>query len=357
MNVQGNPEMTTNPAVSSDASVVLSVVIPLFNEEANVRTTVDRVAETLRQGFTAGRWEIVLVNDGSRDNTWQIARQLARLPGYEWLRVTGYASNRGRGYALRTGFAEARGRWIASIDADLSYAPEYIIRMVDRLGQGDDVDIVLASPYMPGGRVEGVNPIRWAISRLGNVILSWFMSPGYRLHTLTCVVRAYRREVLESLVLESDGKELHLEILSKAIMLGYRVAEIPATACPRKRGASKFRFRRTAASHLLFAFFAKPIIVFGLVGFLFLVGSFLGMGYLFYIWWTPNAVLNPDRPLMTIIILAFLGGLQLISFGVIGTQIVELRKEIVKIQSALQSLRRRPHHPPEAGESQEGDTT
>lgn len=318
------------------ASLMLSVVIPMFNEEENLKHTVDRVAETLRR-FEDGPWEIIVVNDGSRDQTWRLARELAARPEYSFLRVEGYKRNRGRGYALRTGFRAARGEWIVSTDADLSYEPGYILDLLGVLREDEEVDMVIASCYMPGGQVEGLAWNRHWVSRLGNVLLSWFMStPRQKVHTITCVFRAYRRRVLDSLELESDGKDIHLEILSKAMMLGFRFKEVPVTLRTRKRGKSKFVFRATAASHLVFALFERPIIVFGLMGVALLLAGIGALGYITWLW--VQGSLSNGRPLLSLIVILFLGGMQLISFGVIGTQFVNLRKEIIKIQARLKQL-------------------
>jgi glycosyltransferase involved in cell wall biosynthesis len=329
--------MPQTQTATPDAPIRLSIVIPMFNEADNLKHTVDRVAETLRD-FRDGAWEIVIVNDGSFDDTWENARKLAAEPGYGFLRIEGYPRNRGRGFALRTGFAAARGEWICSIDADLTYSPDQILKLLDVLREDPQVDLVLASAYMPGGKVEGVPLSRLLPSRIGNTILSWFMRPsGQQLYTITCVFRAYRRHVIESLDLESDGKDIHLEILSKAIMLGYNYREIPATLHARKRGKSKFRFKHTATSHLIFALFERPILIFGFLG----VGSLAaGMGILafFFFRWLYGPPLNPERPLMYIMIILFLGGFQLISFGVLGMQFVNLRKEMIKAQARLLKL-------------------
>ncbi|MCL5270337.1 MAG: glycosyltransferase [bacterium] len=325
----------------------LSVVVPMFNEAENVEKTVARLGEALL-GFTDGPWEVIVVNDGSSDDTWAIARALAARPEFPWLRVGGYQRNRGRGFALRTGFAMARGEWIVSIDADLSYDPAYILDLVGVLREEEDIDLVLASAYMPGGGVEGVPIRRLWVSRLGNKMLSWFMSSsGRKVNTITCVFRAYRRYVLDNLELESDGKDIHLEILSKALMLGYRFKEIPAVLRWRKHGASKHVFSHTAFTHLVFALFERPILVFGMIGLMLMTASIAGIAYILSIWLQHkldplhNQPLNPERPLMTLVVLTFLGGLQLISFGVMGALFVNLRKEVIKIQARLRQLSER----------------
>ncbi len=324
-------EVQTQPA-----PIQVSVIIPMFNEEENITRTMHRVADVMRQGFPDGAWEIILVNDGSTDETWPLARKLA--VGRPWLRVAGYARNRGRGMALRTGFAVARGQWIVATDADLSYAPEQILDLLAVLREREEVDMVLASAYMPGGGTENVPAMRLLVSRLGNRLLSWFMSPsGQRIHTFTCVFRAYRRHVIDSLELESEGKDIHLEIVSKALMLGYRMAEIPALLRGRERGYSKFRFRSTAGSHMVFALFERPILLFGLVGMLGMLGGLGIFGWAFS-HWIVGTEFNWNRPMMTIMVLLFLGGLQMLAFGIIGTQFVNLRKESIKIQARLREL-------------------
>ena len=142
--------------------------------------------------------------------------------------------------------------------------------MAKALDEESDTDVVLASPYMEGGATEGVPKDRLFISRLGNKILKAAIPE--ELNTLTCIVRCYRREVIDSLDLESDGKEIHLEILSKVLAMGYRVKEIPATLTSRKKGKSKFAFRATAVSHIVFTVFERPSSLFGLLGLLLTIG-------------------------------------------------------------------------------------
>jgi glycosyltransferase involved in cell wall biosynthesis len=332
--------MHPTPRTAAESPPHLSVVIPMFNEADNLQQTVDRVAKELG-GVPEGDFEIIVVNDGSLDDTWEIARGLAERPEYGFLRVEGYAHNRGRGFALRRGFAAARGQWIVSIDADLTYSPDQIHRLLDVLRNEPEVDLVLASAYMPGGKVEGVPLSRLLPSRVGNTILSWFMRPSGRLlYTITCVFRAYRRRVLDALDLESNGKDIHLEIMSKALMLGFIYREVPATLQSRRRGKSKFRFKHTATSHLIFALFERPILIFGMLG----VGALvLGLGIFFYFFfmYLGGVGFNPERPLMSIMIILFLGGFQLISFGVLGMQFVNLRKEMIKIQARIRELVRK----------------
>jgi len=309
----------------------LSIIVPMFNEAENAESTLNRVKDALAS--FRGTYEIIVVNDGSLDNTLDILNRLAEQD--KKLKVVSYSKNAGRGMALRKGFKESSGEIIVSIDADLSYHPNYIIDFVETLRAEQDIDFVLASPYMPGGGVQNVPVLRLYISKLGNKILRFAM-PN-RIYTSTGIFRAYRKGVLESLELESDGKELHLEILSKALALGYRVKESPAILTSRKRGKSKFKFRKTAISHLVFSVFEKPVIIFGFVGLLTLaIGFLIGM-YIVYLRLLGD--LTPGRPLITFAILLILGGIQILSFGFIAIQIVSLRREILRIQKENLELR------------------
>ena len=310
----------------------LSIIIPMFNESENAESTLMRVEEALVS--FKGTHEIIAVNDGSLDNTLDILNRLAKQDGK--LKIVSYSKNVGRGMALRKGFKESNGEIIVSIDADLSYSPHYILDFVETLRREPEVDLVLASPYMPGGGVKNVPLLRLWVSKWGNRILRLAM-PN-RIYTSTGIFRAYRKRVLESLELESDGKEIHLEILSKALTLGYRVIESPAILTSRKRGKSKFKFRKTATSHLVFSVFEKPMIIFGFIGLLTLAIGFLIGIYIAYLRFLGD--LTPGRPLITFAILLILGGIQILSFGFIAIQIVSLRREILRIQKENLELRK-----------------
>ena len=305
----------------------ISVIIPMFNEEENASRTIQRVIDTLAP--TGESFEIIPVNDGSTDDTLKVLDNIAEKDAR--VRVVSYWKNGGRGKAIRYGFDAARGEYIVTIDADLSYDPSHILDMTKVLDEESDIDVVLISAYMEGGKTEGVPGKRLLISRLGNRILSLAMPEP--VHTVTCIARCYRRNVIESLDLESNGKEIHLEILSKVMAMGYGIKEIPGILKAREKGKSKFVFRSTAFSHLLFTVFERPILLFGLLG---VVLTIIGLGigiYILGLYYT--GALNPGRPLLTFMIIFILGGIQILSFGFIASQINYLRKEILRIRKAM----------------------
>jgi glycosyltransferase involved in cell wall biosynthesis len=305
----------------------ISVIVPMYNEQENAAHTIERITEVLAPlGMS---FEILPVNDGSTDGTLSVLEAVSRKN--RRVRVISYPRNGGRGKALRYGLKSSSGRYVATIDADLSYDPGYIVEMVKVLEEDGDVDVVLASAYMDGGRTEGVARNRLFISKLGNRILQ--MAIPEEIHTLTCVVRCYRRQVVESLDLESDGKEIHLEIISKVLAMGYNVREIPAVLTSRKKGRSKFAFRATALSHIIFTIFERPSLLFGLLGMLLAATGFVMGIYILILFFQES--LNPTRPLLTLMVLFVLGGMQILSFGFLASQINYLRKDVLLSRKAI----------------------
>ncbi|MEW6358848.1 MAG: glycosyltransferase [Planctomycetota bacterium] len=322
--------MATTNSRAGNETPDLSIIAPMFNEEANVERTIGRIKEEMKD--FRGQWEFIMVNDGSTDRTRETAERFAQEDPR--LRVVGYSENAGRGKALRTGMAAAQGRIIVTTDFDLSYDPSHIRRIYDELAANPEIDVVLGSAYMPGGTTEGVPWFRLFVSKMGNQILRHAMGGKY--WTITCVLRGYRDYVLKSIELESDGKEIHLEILSKVTALGYKVKEIPADLRSRKKGKSKFRFRSTSVSHLVFGIFERPMMLFGALGLLFLLAGFIVGAYLLCIYL--RGALNPERPLMTVLVVMLLGGVQMLCFGFLALQILSLRKQIYIVQKENRQL-------------------
>ncbi len=248
----------------------ISVVVPAYNEEDTITNTIDALERYLKGYQAASWWEIIIVNDGSTDNTLDKLKSYQK--GREWLKVIDLGINQGRGAAIRRGISNARGEIIVTLDADLSYAPYHIERMVSKL-VATHADIVVASAYGKGGTVKNVPFNRLIISRIGNKILSHMYGEG--LSVLTCIVRAYRSEFIQSLDLHSNNKDIHLEILYKAKILGARIVEVPADlAWPSHKGVrhttpkrrSTLKFRKTTSSHFFFALINKPGLVFVIPG-------------------------------------------------------------------------------------------
>jgi dolichol-phosphate mannosyltransferase len=303
---------------------IVSVVVPMFNESANLPGNLQRIREALT--LCRVPIEIIPVSDGSTDDTFD---ELVQLAGEDdTYRPIGYPDNSGRGRAVRLGIDHARGDFILTCDADLSYDEAYLPAMYKLLTSPVKPDMVVGSPYMKGGRTRNVPNQRLLVSRAANLLLSRIM-PG-NLHTVTGILRGYRAEAIKSLDLEADGKEIHLEILSKGVAAGFRVLEFPAVLTGRKKGKSKFRFKATALTHILFSFFEKPSLLFGAIGAaLICAGLAIGL-YIIYLWQSEQ--LNPNRPLMTLMVIIFLAGMQVLLFGFLGSLLSALKREIFRVQ-------------------------
>jgi len=259
----------------------ISIVLPLFNEERNIEITLFELESYMTRYAGSTGWEIIAVNDGSDDGTLNVLHGIAQ--NRSWLRVIDLVSHYGRGRALRAGIDAASGEVIVSLEADLSYAPHHIERLIQKLVR-EDADIVIASAYREGGTVSNVPWKRLLISSIGNKILSYMF--GGMVTVLTCMVRAYRSDFIKGLDLYSDDKEIHLEILSKAKILGAKITEIPADLCWRigkvARRADKkqysrrstLQFKKVSSSHLFFALLSRPGIIFWVPGFLLVLLSF-----------------------------------------------------------------------------------
>lgn len=244
--------------------VDVSIVIAVYNEGVVIENNIKQVVAEL-ESRPAMRWELICVNDGSNDNTGELLNNLSQNdPRIHTIHLR---RNFGQGRALRTGFDVCRGEVIVTLDADLSYSPAYVYQMFDTLRK-KNVEVVLASAYSKGGAVTNVPFQRRFLSRAGNYYLRVMM--GSNVATVTCVVRAYMRDVIDTLILTSDGMELQLEILQKASRLGYRIEEIPAhlewslQKAQEKSAtrASKMRIAHTIRQYFLFGLLSKPALVF-----------------------------------------------------------------------------------------------
>jgi len=242
-------------------AVEVSVVCPFYNEgqivEQAVRTLVARLA-TLRH-----TWELIVVDDGSRDESRAVVERLAQE--FPRLRVVGYAQNRGRGHALRTGVAEARGAVVVTTEIDLSWGEDVVHRLVAAMNEWPDADIVVASPHLEGGGYKNVPFKRVFLSKFGNLVVRVCMAGAASMNT--GMTRAYRRDVIQSLPLHEDRKEFHLEVILKAAGLGYRIREIPCLLewkeykhkGQRVDRKSSSKVKKLIVSHTSFSLFASPV--------------------------------------------------------------------------------------------------
>jgi glycosyltransferase involved in cell wall biosynthesis len=243
----------------------VSVVIPCYNEEAILQCNGNKVISFLESKADKYSWEIVLVNDGSKDNTGKIADELARQR--KEVRVIHHPVNLNLGLALQTGFRHSRGEIIVVLDVDLSYAVEYVEQMVDKLIE-TSADMVLASPYMKGGKVTGVPFSRRVMSKWVNRMMRMAAQDKY--HTYTAMVRAYRADFIRSVNLKTRDYEVMPEIMYKGMILRARIVEIPAHLDWTEQ--NKFAGKRTSSIRILRGLFSGIMSAFIFRPYIFFIG-------------------------------------------------------------------------------------
>lgn len=200
-----------------------SLVIPAYNEGASLARNLETLLEFLADEHSAYEYEVLLVDDGSSDDTYEIALQAASTRSA--LRVVRHPTNLGLGAALRTGFTFARGSVVIPFDSDMSYGIEIVPKMLAEM-QATGADLVLASPYMRGGSVANVPFLRRVLSREANRFLSFATNGRYA--TATCMVRAYRTGFFSNIPVAEDRMEVNPELFFKAIKAGAVIVEVPA---------------------------------------------------------------------------------------------------------------------------------
>jgi glycosyltransferase involved in cell wall biosynthesis len=291
----------------------LSVVVPIFNEEESIPALYERLTGALAAMGTG--YEIIAVDDGSRDRSFALLRDLANVD--RRLRVVRFRRNFGQTAAFAAGFERARGEVVVTIDADLQNDPADIPRLLDKIGQGYDV--------VSGWRARRQDAF-WN-RRLPSIIANRLISlvTGLRLHDYGCSLKAYRREVVQDLQLYG---ELHRFIPAIASWQGVEVAELPVNHEPRRFGKSKYGIGRTLRVMLdlmtvrfLLSYATRPMQIFGLVG---LLLAALGAAILGYLGFVRLVIGEPiaARPLTLLGVLVTVLGIQFISIGLLGEMIV-----------------------------------
>lgn len=282
---------TLDPAVAPGLTAVgpsgrrpfVSVVVPAYNEAVILMASLTSLYDYLQALSDDYDWELVVVNDGSMDETGAIADAFA--DHHDDVRVLHHSVNFRLGQALRYAFNTCRGDYVVTIDCDLSYAPEHIGTLLTRL-RADHAKIAVASPYMKGGETTGIPFGRRVLSQGANRFLS--RASGGELSTLTGMVRAYDRPFLSSLSLRAMGTDINTEILYKAQLLNARIVEVPAhldwtgpqAAAPGR--SSKMQLGKSTMSYAFSGFMFRPVAFFIVPGLLVLAFALYNLGWLSY---------------------------------------------------------------------------
>jgi len=296
----------------------ISIIIPLLNEAASLGLLVDRLKETL--DVIDQTCEVILVDDGSTDGSVGLLRDIQEEdPRF---RVILLRRNFGQSAAMSAGFDFARGDIIVTMDGDLQNDPADIPRLLQKIDAGYDI--------ASGWRVKRQD--NWLTRRLPSKIANWLISivTGVKLHDYGCSLKAYRREVIELTKLYG---EMHRFIPALASWIGVTVAEVPVNHSARQHGKSKYGLGRTIRVFLdlltvkfLLDYSTRPIQIFGFLGLLsfsggMVLGIYLSVLRLFF--GQPLA----DRPILLLVVLLIVIGVQLIIMGLLGELVVRTYHE------------------------------
>jgi dolichol-phosphate mannosyltransferase len=226
------------------ARMPAAVVVPCCNEEAGLPQLRDRLR--LAQDLLAGRYELefIFVDDGSSDGTWRLLGEL--FGPWDNCTLVRHPYNRGLTAAFLTGLRHARAEVVCCIDADCTYDPCELARMIPLLADG--VDLVTASPYHPHGAVRNVPTWRLRLSRAASLLYRCVLRQ--KLSTYTSCFRVYRKSAVANLRVRADGFQGIAELLALLDLRGSRVIEYPATLHVRSFGQSKMRLLRVTVGHL-----------------------------------------------------------------------------------------------------------
>lgn len=316
-----------SPQSHSVAAVDVSVVIPVKNEAESITKLVAQVCAVLKQ--TQKRTEVVVIDDGSTDETWQAIVQLHRDAAS--VRGLRFRRNFGKSAALMAGFAAAHGEVILTMDGDLQDDPDEIPRFLETIDQGFDL--------VSGWKKTRRDPTHKTIpSRVMNGLTNWLM--GTQIHDMNCGFKAYRRATALDLDLYGD---LYRFIPAFAVTRGWRLTEIPVQHHPRKYGRSKYGVRRFVTGWFdlltvtfLTAYRSRPSHFFGVVGLLLAsLGSIID-GYLVILRLLTGSI--HDRfPLLALGTTLLLVGIQLILFGLLAELITATRdrRSLYEVAEAL----------------------
>jgi len=307
--------MLQSPAMADKRPVTLSVVVPVFNEAPNIRPLYEEIAAAL--GSVVDSYEIVLVDDGSTDGSFELMRELHQADPR--VVVVQFRRNFGQSAAFAAGFDHAQGEIIVTMDADLQNDPADIPMLLEKLQEGYDV--------VSGWRQNRKdNIIRKIPSALANQLIA--RTTGVKLHDTGCSLRVYRREVVENIKLYG---EMHRFIPALASWVGIKLAEMPVNHRPRVQGEAKYgKFGLDRAFrvildlmtvYFLLGFFGRPMHLFGGIGLVSgFVGGLIGL-YLTAVKFFGGQDIG-DRPLLLLAVLLLVIGVQFVVMGLLGEIVV-----------------------------------
>ncbi len=296
----------------------ISVVIPIYNEEENIKALYEELLEVLKD--MKCRYEIIFIDDGSSDKSLELLEQIKENDSS--VVVVSFRRNFGQTAAMSAGFDYAQGDIIITMDGDLQNDPHDIPEMIKKMESGYDV--------VTGWRFERKDPFwsRRLPSKIANGIISWIT--GVYLHDYGCTLKAFRKDVTSNIRLYG---EMHRFIPAIASGMGISFTEIKVNHRPRMFGASKYGITRTLRVILdlmtvkfLLSYATRPLHVFGTLGF---VASSIGFFMALYMTIQRQffGISLANRPLLLLAVLLIFIGIQFITIGLLAELVVRTYHE------------------------------
>ncbi len=301
-----------------DRLLDVSVVVPIYNEVESIPRLIEAIATTM--GESGLSYEMILVDDGSRDGSVDLLKQTAQER--DDLKAVLLRKNYGQTAAMAAGFNYAIGDAIVTLDGDLQNDPLDIPMLLDKLNEGYDM--------VSGWRKKRQDA---ALTRLlPSKIANWLIGEvtGVKIHDYGCSLKAYRSELVADMNLYG---ELHRFLPALAFMEGARITEMPVRHHARQFGQSKYGLGRTVrvvmdllTIYFMKRFLTKPMHGFGIAGLLsIVVGVVLGL-YLTFLKFGMGLAIG-DRPLLTLVAILVIGGVQLLCFGLLAELLIRTYHE------------------------------
>lgn len=221
-----------------------SIVIPAHNEERNIQPLLNRLYSTLKK--TRKKFEIIIVNDNSVDNSWQLLQKLQRR--IKELKPINRTEKPGVGYAIRKGLSKAQAKFIITLDGDLSHDPNEIPKFLSAI---HNCDMVCGSRYVHGGKAN-MSLSRKIISGTFNILFRKLIDLPVK--DFTSGFRMYKREIIDRIHLKSKEYGIFIEIPIKAHLEGFKLKEVPIHYHKRSEGKSSLSYLKQGPEYLIVAF-------------------------------------------------------------------------------------------------------
>ena len=297
----------------------LSIVIPIYNEEENIPALWTRLSRVMAEAFAdpARPWEVIFTDDGSRDRSLAMLVEIAKAESR--VKVVEFNRNYGQHSAIFGAFAEAEGRVIVTLDADLQNPPEEIPKLVAKVEEGFDV-----VGGWRQGREENDSIFRRAPSLVVNAITR--KTTGVKLHDYGCMLRAYSREVVDAMLL---CKERHSFIPALANSFAKRITEVPVAHAERAAGDSKYGLWKliNLQFDLLTSFSLLPLQMLSVLGVAVSgISLAFAVGLLIYRFLHPEGTVGGVFTLFAI--LFFFVGCMFLALGLLGEYIGRIYTEV-----------------------------